>query len=127
MLTSNSPEPRPSLCARLSASFSLDDRLCVMNFRRRLFPLSIDVRPSGDVIPELDLNDSIDMRARAGVDAPSRRAASSAWVADAVRELRVTTRSLPRVNDLLRRGLWVLESRSICAYTGKVIDRQGTA
>ena len=105
MRTSKSPEPRPSLCARLSASFSLDDRLCVMNLRRKLLPLSMDVRPSGEVIPEFDRNDSIDIRARAGVDAPSRRAASSAWVADAVREVGVTTRSLPRVKDLLRRGL----------------------
>ena len=118
MRTSKSTEPRPSLCARLSASFSLDDRLCVMNLRRKLLPLSKDVRPSGEVIPEFDRKDSIDIRARAGVDAPSRRAANSAWVADAVREVGVTTRSLLRVKDLLRRGLWVLDSCSICAYTG---------
>lgn len=98
-----------------------------MNFRRKLFARSTDVRPSGEVVVEFDFNDSIDMRARVGVDAlsrradaPSRRTANSAWVADAVREVGVTTRSLPRVNDLLRRGRWVLESCSICAYTGNV-------
>jgi len=89
-----------------------------MNFRRKLLPLSIDDRPSGDALAvavELDRRDSIDRRERAGVGAPSLSAASSAWVADGVREVGVATRSLPRVKDLLRRGLWALESCSICS------------
>lgn len=74
---------------------------------------SIDVFGSGDAITvvALDLKDSDDTRTRAGVDADSLSDINSAC-GDDVR-VGEDILSLFREKDLLRRGLWALDSASI--------------
>lgn len=127
-LASNSAEPRDLLYSAwareisAAASLSLDDRLCApINFRTdRAF--SIEVRGSGDAITvvALERNDSEDMRTREEVGALSRSDTSSAW-GDDVRDGDEIL-SLPRVNDLLRRGFCARDRTSICSYTVARID-----